>query len=327
MNRKTMPVLLLSVLLCLALAACAAKDAPDGAKEPAPVPGQSTEPAPISRSVPAEEPEPETVWTCPEGITLSLLQAGYPAGAEKLTLILDNASDLTLVYGEDYSIQQYVDGAWQDIDFQKDVIFNAVAYLVRPHSVRTMPYHTVMLARPLGEGLYRLAGGEMWLEEEGAEPPARENLPPWHVDFRVTADARPEPDYALYISAEPVPAVDGCLVTDRLPVHFINNTGKDGQVLSIPHLERKNEAGEWEPVPWKEGVGFCGTPDPLPAEGREWSEDLLYLWGGLEDGTYRLSYEAGATFRTEDMVYGEFTLYTPEDNRGLPLAGGSQAEE
>lgn len=135
-------------------------------------------------------------------------------------------------------------------------------------------------------------------------------------------EPEPEADYALYISDQPIPTVDGCLATDRLPVRFINNTGKDGHVLDIPHLERKNESGEWEPVPWKDGVGFCGTPSALPAEGRDWSEDLLYLWGTLEDGTYRLSYEVGDTFDTEDMAYGEFTLYTPEDNQGLPLSSG-----
>lgn len=132
-------------------------------------------------------------------------------------------------------------------------------------------------------------------------------------------ESEPEPDYALCISDQPIPTVDGCLVTDRLPVHLINNTGKDALVLLIPHLERRNEAEGWEEVPYKEGVGFCGTPDPLPPEGKDWSEDLLYLWGSLEDGDYRLSYEVGDTFETEEWVYGEFTLCTPEDNQGLPL--------
>ena len=136
----------------------------------------------------------------------------------------------------------------------------------------------------------------------------------------------PEPDYALCISDQPIPTVDGCLATDRLPVRFINNTGKDALVLLIPHLERRSEAGGWEEVPYKEGVGFCGTPDPLPPEGKDWSEDLLYLWGSLEDGEYRLSYEVGDTFETEEWVYGEFTLYTPEDNQGLPLASGEVSQ-
>ena len=149
--------------------------------------------------------------------------------------------------------------------------------------------------------------------------PAVEPVPAAGQDPALEPVLEEAADYALAISDQPIPTVEGCLVSDRLPVRFINNTGEDGYVLDIPHLERKNEAGEWEPVPWREDVGFCGTPSPLPVEGRDWSEDLRCLWGALEDGEYRLSYEVGATFATEEWAYGEFTLYTPEDNQGMPL--------
>ena len=164
--------------------------------------------------------------------------------------------------------------------------------------------------------LYLTACGK---DAPSPEVPAAPPEPPAVAAAPEPADVQPEPDYVLYISEEPIPTVDGCLVMDRLPVRLINNTGEDGQVLLIPHLERRNEAGEWEEVPYKEGVGFCGTADPLPAEGKEWSEDLLYLWGGLEDGRYRLSYEVGRASPKEGRAYGEFTLYTPEAG-GLPLA-------
>jgi len=128
------------------------------------------------------------------------------------------------------------------------------------------------------------------------------------------------PDYDLYISDQPIPTVEGCGITDRLPVYFINNTGEDGYVLSIPHLEKLDDNGAWAEVPYKDDIGFCGTPDPLPAAGREWSEEISFLWGRLEDGQYRLSYAVGPTQDTEETVSGEFTLYTPENNAGLPLA-------
>lgn len=120
-----------------------------------------------------------------------------------------------------------------------------------------------------------------------------------------------EADYELYISDEPFPAVDGCIATDRLPVYFINNTGEDAYVLDIPHLEKLNEDGVWNEVPYKDGVGFCGTPSCLPAAGREWSEDVSMLWDDLEEGRYRLSYAAGPTFDTEETVSGEFTVQAP----------------
>lgn len=315
---KKIFALLLAAALCLGLAACAAKDAPADVGEPAPASGtsaESAEPAPVSQPLQVEEPEPETIWTGPEGVTVSPLQTVYPEGVKKLTLIVDNSTDLMLGYGEDFSLQKYTDGVWQKIAFQENTIFYDDLYLVLPHSARVMPYSTVMLTRALDEGLYRLTGSEFRMWEEWEPRESRETFPAWHVDFRVTADAQPEPDYALYISAQPIPTVDGCLVTDRLPVYFINNTGEDGNVLDIPHLERRNDAGEWEEVPYKDNVGFCGTPSRLPAEGREWSEEISMLWGTLEDGTYRLSYAVGPTFETEETVSGEFTLYTPENNQ------------
>lgn len=269
--------------------------------------------APISQPAAAEELEPVTVWSEPSGVTLSLLQESYPVGVQEITLVLDNRSSGEICYGEHFSCQRFVDGAWQDVPFKDRTGFHDIAYGLQADSVWTLPLNMALLEEPLEEGLYRLAGQEIYYRDSGEESE------PWQLDFRVTAEAQPEPDYALYISKEPVPTAEGCLVTDRLPVYLINNTGKEGQVLFIPHLERWNAVGEWEEVLYQENIGFCGTPDPLPIGGKAWSEDMLYLWGTLEDGRYRLSYEVGDTFDTEDRAYGEFTLYTPEAS-GLPLA-------
>lgn len=268
--------------------------------------------APVSQPA-VEEPEPVTVWSGWPGVTLSLLQESYPVGVQEITLVLDNQGEVELGYGESFSCQRFVDGAWQEIPLKERVFFRDILYSVYAGSVGTVTLDMGLLEQTLEEGLYRLIGEGLYLVD------SMEESEPWQLDFRVTAEAQPEPDYALYISKEPVPAAEGCLVTDRLPVYFINNTGKDGQALLIPHLERWNEAGEWEEVPYQENIGFCGTPDPLPAGNKAWSEDMLYLWGTLEDGRYRLSYEVGDTFDTEDRAYGEFTLYTPEAG-GLPLA-------
>ena len=320
---KKLVALLLSAALCLGVAGCAAGNAPVGAGEPglaSAQPAVPVEPVPVAQPVAVEEPEPETVWTIREGMTLFLLQTEYPIGVEKLTLVLDNSTELELDYGIHFSVQKYRDGGWQEEDFPETLFFADMLYTLPAKSVATMELNIGLLGRPLDEGLYRVVGGPVWAGEDRQESPA------WHVDFRVAADAQPEPDYAVYISGQNIPAVNGCLVTDRLPVYFINTTGEDGYVLDIPHQERLNDAEEWEEVPWKEGVGFCGTPSTLSAAGRDWSEDISMLWGALEDGRYRLSYEVGATFETEEVAYGEFTLYTPEDSQGLPLAADSQTE-
>ncbi len=310
---KKISAVLLAAALCLSLAACAAGK-PGGTEGPQSAPPEAAvESAPVSQPLPVEEPKPESAWTAGGGITVSLLQSTYPEGTEKLTLVLDNAGEQELGYGAMFSCEKYVDGAWQNVEWEDGLGFRDLLYTVPAHSAGTMALNMSFLTTPLDQGLYRVTGSNLWIGED-------EKAPAWQVSFRVTSEAQPEPDYALYISSQPIPTVEGCLVTDRLPVYFINTTGLDGNVLDIPRLEKLEESGEWTEVPYREGVGFCGTPSGLPARGREWSEDISMLWGALEDGQYRLSYAVGPTDDTEQTASGEFTLYTPEDNQGLPLA-------
>ena len=172
-----------------------------------------------------------------------------------------------------------------------------VMMTAQPHSVETMDIHLDYLPEPLGEGVYRLTGTSLALGETGEE------TEPWQLGVRVAASAAAEPDYCLYIPGQPVSGL-----TENLPVHFINTTGRDGQVVDIPHLERQNEDGAWTEVPYKEGVGFCGTPSTLPAGGRNWSENVQMLWGMLAEGRYRLHYRAGADFDTVGAAYGAFDV-------------------
>lgn len=315
---KKLLVTLLAAALCLtACAGGAPEDAGAPLPEPAPLePTVSAEPAPISQPLPAQEPEPapESICAVSEEVTVSLLQDAYPVGTERLTLVLDNAGESELGYGGKFSCERYNGGVWEAVEFSEHIGFADVLYLVQPHSAGTLTLNVGLLAQPLEQGLYRITGTNLRIGTD-------ETSPAWQVSFRVAADASPEPDYILYIPGRQIPSVQGCVVTNRLPVLFINTTGEDGQVVDIPHLERQSSAGVWEEIPYSEGIGFCGTPDRLPAEGREWSEDISTLWGVLEDGHYRLSYAVGRSSGTDQTAYGEFTLYTPENNQGLPLAG------
>ena len=264
---KKIAALLLAAVLCLGVVGCAAGNVPDTG-EPGLAPGQSAAPvesAPIAQPVTVEEPEPERVWALPEGVTISPLQTDYPVGTESVTLVIDNSTDLKLGYGEEFSVQKYMNGTWNRVHFRADAAIFDSAYRLQPHSVGTMRIDLGLLAYPLDEGLYRITGESLSVGEERTS---------WHVDFRVTADAQPEPDYTVYIPGQAIPTVNGCLVTDRLPVYFINTTGEDGYVLDIPHLERLNGAGEWEVVPWKE-VEVFHKEDAL------FREDRTNCVGGL----------------------------------------------
>ena len=303
---------LLSVLLALSLGFALAACGSGGGGQDVPAPTPEAEPQPVSAppEVPSlancEEPDPVSVWTVAEGITISLLQDAYPVGTERFTMVFDNRTDLELNFGEAMYFQKYVDGRWQELEAREDAGWNSIAYILSPDSVRTFSAGTWYLTRPLDEGLYRIVSEEMWMEPD-------ETLPGCQLEFRIASAAQPEPDYPLYIPGQPVSGVNS------IPVEFLNTTGQDAYVLDIPHLERLNGEGGWEEVPYREQAGFCGTPSSLPAAGRSWSEDAVMLWGVLEPGQYRLRYEAGPTFETEGWASGEFTVKEPEIC-GYPLA-------
>lgn len=294
--------LLLAGLICLSASACSTEPPVEGnnVRENPPVEQASPNTKPISQPVDIDTPEPETVWEVPGKAKVSLLQSEYPAGSEKMTVVFENTGAVELGYGLEFSCEKFVNGQWSKVEFADGIAFAEILCIVEPHSVRTEELNwSAALREPLTEGLYRVTGGKLSFGDEVSDR--------WHVDFLVTRDAQPEPDFALYVS-QPVSSV-----SEIIAVHFVNNTGEDASVLSIPHLERKDENGDWQEVPWKEGIGFCGTPDPLPVSGRDWSEDLMYLWGRLEeDGQYRLYYEVNPYSESEVNVYGEFTVCAPE---------------
>lgn len=299
------PIIPVILALLIALTACGQPQAP----EP---PAADAAPAP-----PAESgPDPVSVCTVAEGITFSLLQSVYPPGVERLTMVMDNRSDFELCHGEYVAFQQYAGGQWQTLAYAVgDVLFHDVAWVLQPHRAGQFTIDAGLLARPLEEGLYRVSGdAQMWLNSE--DPALHEPVPGWQVEFRVAAEAPPEPDYALFIHGQPVSGME------PIQIVFLNSTGEQAHVLDIPHLERMTEGGAWEDVPYREQVGFCGTPSTMPPGGRIWSEDPAALWGTLEPGLYRLRYAVGPTEKTEGEAAGQFTVGAPEVC-GLPLAEGA----
>ena len=293
-----------ALTLLLVLTACG--------QPPTAAPGGS-DPVPAKPSAAAGEPDLVSSCTVAEGITFSLLQSVYPPGVERLTMVMDNRSDLELVHGERLAFQQYVDGQWRDLEYAPNTIFHDVAWVLRPHSAGQFSIQARVLARPLEEGLYRVSGDEkMYLH--GGDSASPEPVPGWQMTFRVAAEAAPEPDYALFLHGQPLSGAD------PLPIVFLNATGEWAYVLDIPCLERMTEGGAWEAVPCREEAG--GTPSRMPPGGRVWSQDPAPLWGALEPGLYRLRYAVGPTEQTEGEAVGRFTVETPEIC-GLPLAEGA----
>ena len=294
--KNTLLTALLTALLCLSLIACGTADALNNAA------GSTTGPViPIEDAVlPAvSDRDREPVSTCcvSEDITVSLLQSTYPAGTQALTLVLENRGDETLTYGEEVSFEKYTDGEWKPVGTIDSYCFNSLAYLLDPHSTGVFTISPWFLAQPLRTGLYRVTGGEL---RTGDSPVHTA----WQVEFRVTEDARPEPDYAVFVPGQPLRN------PDSIPAYVVNTTGKASSILLIPRLERQNAAGRWEEVPCAEGVGVCGTSDPLGPEGMELQEPVEYLWGQLAAGRYRLSFDITGTDPVTRTAGGEFLVET-----------------
>ena len=123
-------MLLLTAAMCLT--ACG-KDAPlpEVPVEPeAPPAAAAPEAVPVPAPATPEEPEMVTVWSGWPGVTLSLLQENYPVGVQEITLVLDNRSEMEFDYGEHFSCQKFVDGAWQPVEFQDKVFFHDIAWIL-----------------------------------------------------------------------------------------------------------------------------------------------------------------------------------------------------
>lgn len=95
---------------------------------------------------------------------------------------------------------------------------------------------------------------------------------------------------------------------ERLTFTIVNDSGADAQILFIPTLERETAEGGWEPVPFLDTVGFCGTLSTLPAGEKDWGEDLAFLWGSLPGGEYRIRYTVTDSGGQEHTAQGAFTL-------------------
>lgn len=97
----------------------------------------------------ADSQTPDTL----EGVTMEVTYA-TPRGAN---LVFANDTDLEIEYGDDYSLQAYVDGAWYNVEYIIDnAAFNAIAYTVPQNGTRSWGVRWNVFHGELPPGEYRI---------------------------------------------------------------------------------------------------------------------------------------------------------------------------
>ncbi len=116
-----------------------------------------------------------------------------------------------------------------------------------------------------------------------------------------TGAARPEKSpFRLIVPQSAYPSD-----AENIPAALINDTGSDALFRYVPTLERMDADG-WQTL--RARVGFCGTPDPLPA-GRTDLENAAFLPAfDVVSGVYRLSMQIIGTDGSEYTVSDTFSL-------------------
>ncbi len=93
-----------------------------------------------------------------------------------------------------------------------------------------------------------------------------------------------------------------------VPYRMANYTDEACHIVLIPKLERNlglQFEDKWEEVPFKDGIGFCGTPDTIDGGEVYDGEVDLSNFNDLPTGCYRLSFES---FDKTNVMSAEFIL-------------------
>lgn len=82
---------------------------------------------------------------------------------DSIVLIVKNETDETVMFGEDYELQQKRDAKWQRMPYNRKYkegeciqVFTAVGYLCAPHSERTSINNTTVYSEKFEKGFYRM---------------------------------------------------------------------------------------------------------------------------------------------------------------------------
>ena len=89
-------------------------------------------PAQLERPVDGKPSTEEAASEPGTGLFLEMEHEVYDPSMEHFTYFLRNGTGETVEFGEDYAIQRWENGQWQDLTMKSNAGFNAIGYALQP---------------------------------------------------------------------------------------------------------------------------------------------------------------------------------------------------
>jgi hypothetical protein len=243
------------------------------------------------------------------GISARMLEERVSPETAALTVVLENHSDIPMMYGEDFSLETYRDGAWTIVEFQEHYGFAAMGWMLYEYDQNQISYSVSGLQEPLTQGLYRITTSEF--QEQGTAK--RECHPGLSLEFLVQEDGAvlEMPQEPEYYSPEPLPEIedwqwytwDDCVESYEYEGYSVGQSvsGSEGFLGILYQEATSTDPGREEPMyldlfDRKTGLRYSVYTKPVVEFGHvtaleggsfmvETNQETLKFW--VEDGELR----------------------------------------
>ena len=106
--------------------------------------------------MPEKVPQEEPVSEPGVGLLLEMEHEVYDPSMECFTYFIRNGTDETVEFGEDYAIQHWEDGAWQNLNMKENAGWNAIGYALEPGGTSALTCGFGLYQERAEAGTYRL---------------------------------------------------------------------------------------------------------------------------------------------------------------------------
>jgi hypothetical protein len=236
----------------------------------------------------------------------------YSNKVEEIRLTIENNSSYEYYYGEEFSLEQQIDGEWVLVSPKEEIFVIEIANILESNGSNTF-ISPLRYYNELSDGHYRIVKSIVKAntsEDESTDQTEKFLLAAeFDIDSEVGESSRLAP---VYVS------VDKEIYSDKKDVikyTIVNNTNETKSVVLAPIIEKEVGDG-WEYIKCENG--YCGVPDSL--EKKIDGEINLEWLPSINDGVYRVSFDLeedkGKTTRISALFSFKEELITSAGTKG-----------